>query len=286
MKVLQEETLLFLAKLICGENSPIERTGWEIFHFFRRAGLKCSDPDDSPGTDWTRDRLREFNGQDQKLEKVILRLANPAVYHGSLDETFQVISSLNKIFESEELLVELNEEQKPRLVERGSGLTAGKSSAWVPLTIRQNPAPQKSHYVLDLLDKRLEEARRCVHAGAFVAALTLLGNLLEEFLLTLAESAADSWTDGPNAPKNTAGNPKPVREWDLRELVLAAREKGFIHVDPARLDPLLLNYHSLFHPGARPGAYATPDVNICMASLEAVKDMLQECTSWFQREDS
>jgi len=286
MKVLQEASLVFIAKLICGQDSPIERTRWEIFHFFRRAGLTCSDPDDSPGTDWTLDRLREFNGQDRKMEKVILRLANPTVYHGSLDETFQVISSLNKIFESEGLLVELNEEQKPRLVERGSGLAAGKSSAWVPLIIRKNPAPQKSHYVLDLLDKRLEEARRCIHAGAFVAALTLLGNLLEEFLLTLAETEPGSWSDTKDGPKNSKGDPKPIRDWDLRELVLVAREKGFVHGDPARLDPLFLNYHSLFHPGVRPGALATPNVNICMASLEVVQGMLQECTSWFQREDS
>jgi hypothetical protein len=264
----------------------VERKGWEIFHFFRRAGLKSADPDDSPDADWTRDRLREFNGKDRHMEKIILRLANPTVYHGSLDETFRVISSLNRILEPERVLVELGEDRKPRLVDRGSGLPVGKSSAWVPLTIRQKPAPQKSHYLLNLLDQRLDEARRCVHAGAFVAALTLLGNLLEEFLVALAESETEHWTDRPNAPKNSVGDPKPIGEWSLKDLILTAREKGFIHVDPARLDPLLLDYRSLFHPGVRPGALGTPDINICMTSLEAVQTILQDLSSWFHREDS
>ena len=108
MKQLDPSTLEAIADLICGDNGPYYRTGSMLPIFFRNAGLRCPSHDGSTRKWWTLDRLREYNADPQKMEKVIQRLADPKEYKGDFEITNEVMKRLNKILSIEGLRVELD----------------------------------------------------------------------------------------------------------------------------------------------------------------------------------
>ncbi|MCD4784025.1 MAG: serine/threonine protein kinase [Candidatus Eremiobacteraeota bacterium] len=109
MEPLDQRTLEVLADMICHDGGYSDYGQvHEISKFFRAAGIECPDsPESIIKSSWALKRLEEFNKDSSKIQKVILRLANPKEYQGDYKALDNSIIRLNKILAAEGMKVAL-----------------------------------------------------------------------------------------------------------------------------------------------------------------------------------
>lgn len=111
MEYFDTKTLNKIAAVICGDdlkskycvdddNCPFYRRGSELSEFFQNAGLECEPHDGSTRKTWTLERLKEYNEDSSKIQKILLRLASPLEYSDK-NSTETVIKELNNILFAE-----------------------------------------------------------------------------------------------------------------------------------------------------------------------------------------
>ena len=212
--------LKLLAELICGSGgdsgngyeSPEQyRTMSEIRRLFQRAGL-VPQGQSSTRKWFVLESLQSINGANS-LERLLLRLASPKENRGDANVTQKMLSRLNDILHVEGLEVELLG-VAPVLRERNPSVTVPKS--------RESPVavlPDFHRLVQDdslarILSFRWQEAQRCVQAGAYLAAVVMMGSILEGILLHRFENDLEVANRASSSPKNQRiGKAKPINEW-------------------------------------------------------------------------
>lgn len=248
MKRLDDSTLERIAETICGSGPDYAvpgpyRSKSEIYRFFRRAGVE---PQGQSSTrKWfVLESLQVLNQESSgnrfpaSLEKVLMRLASPQEYGGDAGTIQTVIENLNQILLVEGLELTLVGVQ-PRLQEKSPGFASPK-----PTRPRRDPPPNFDQLVGEprlakILSFRWEEAQRCVEAGAHLAAVVMMGSILEGVLLYRAESNLATVNQAKAAPKDRTGSPKPLHEWALSQLIDVAHEVGWLQGDVKRFSHAL-----------------------------------------------
>ncbi len=107
MKSLDDNTLMAIVDLICGDDGPYYRQGWKLPLFFRAAGLDCTDHDGSTRRYWALARLEDFNREPDNTAKVLMRIADPKEYADKPEVILEVLTRLNRILAMEGLNVEI-----------------------------------------------------------------------------------------------------------------------------------------------------------------------------------
>jgi len=102
---LHRKTLRALAELICGNDGPVYRRGYELSRFFSEADLACPEHDGSPRAAWTEARLQEYNCDPDQIAKVIEQLADPREYGEDSALAHEALEKLNQILRFEDLRV-------------------------------------------------------------------------------------------------------------------------------------------------------------------------------------
>jgi hypothetical protein len=78
-----------------------------------------------------------------------------------------------------------------------------------------------------------QEAKRCEKAKAYLAGCVMLGSALETFLMLMVNLFEDEASQTGKIPMRR-GQPKPLLEWNLAELLGVAKAANWL---PAALDP-------------------------------------------------
>ena len=152
------------------------------------------------------------------------------------------ISSLKQV---EQLLGQL---QADRIVE-----LASHSSAAVGLTA--DAAPSFSPLISDLkmqtiLINRWKECVTCVDAGAPLAAIVMMGGLLEGLLLAKINQLTDKSMvfKAVSAPKDKTGNALKLNEWGLKNYMDVAQELRWISKTAKDIGEVVRDYRNYIHP--------------------------------------
>lgn len=103
-------------------------------------------------------------------------------------------------------------------------------------------------WIAALLQRRLDEARTCYANSAHVAAIIMLGSLLEGVLLTVIEER--------DASRLRGKNPDCI---GLKALIDICHEAGWFGVDVERFSQALREYRNFVHPRAKFREAHTPD---------------------------
>jgi hypothetical protein len=101
------------------------------------------------------------------------------------------------------------------------------------------------------LARRWTECNVCVSAGAPLAAVVMMGGLLEALLLARvnAEPNKASIFTAKAAPKDkNTGKALPLKEWMLRAYIDVAHELGWISQSAKDLGEVLRDYRNYIHP--------------------------------------
>jgi len=285
VKRLDEQTLDALAELVCGDDGPLYRKGWELPNFFRRAGLHCPDHDGSTRKWWTLDRLREFNQHPQSIERVLLRLADPREYKGDAEAAKTALTELNKLLAIEGFEIELSG-VNPRLIERKPGLVKDAKKAFVPLEPPDFAVLTNDDSLGSILHERWIEVQKCVDANAHVAALVMMGSLLEGALLAVVHANPAKSNRSKSSPKDKNGKPKPFHEWMLSALIDVAHECGWIQADVKAFSHALRDYRNMVHPWHQRAMRMTPDKDTCAICWEVVRAAVNDLAERQKRKRS
>lgn len=130
-----------------------------------------------------------------------------------------------------------------------------------------------------ILQARWLEAQKCQNAGAHLAAVILMGSILEGLLLAAATENRPACYRASQAPKRKDGSVPPVEEWKLTHLINIAVELGWLKTDRGRFGHALRESRNVVHPWEHMTTKADYDEATCKACWHvlnaSVEDLLQ-----------
>ncbi|MFK0192031.1 hypothetical protein [Kitasatospora sp. NPDC090308] len=257
---LDENTVAELARVVTGDDDLYYRKGYEIEGFLRRAGWQ-----DVPAYDgqyrreWALELLMERRDRPDEIEKVLLRLADAREYLDEPELLTEVIAAINSFLVHEGLRLE-SRGSGPRLLVCDPALAHPSEYGATELKAAMTDIVRDPAMVL-LLQRRLDEARTCYAHGAHVAAIVMLGSLMEGVLLqTVVER--DRTLLGNTAPRN-------VR---FETLIDLCHKAGWIDGDAQKFSHVLRHYRNFVHPDQESREAHRPDrdtLGICWQVVNA-----------------
>ncbi len=101
-----------------------------------------------------------------------------------------------------------------------------------------------------ILASRWNECIICVENNAPLAAIVMMGGLLETLLLSKINSLASPTPVyiAKLAPKNPQGKTLPLKEWGLRNYIEVGHELKWITQTEKDLGAVLMDYRNYIHP--------------------------------------
>ena len=276
MKSIDDRTLEAMAELICGSGhgsgggygSPGPyRSMPEIGRFFDRAGVHPQG--ESSTRKWfVLESLQNVIGTDD-FEKVVLRLASPKEYSGDSDVTQRVIDHLNRVLQVEGVEIVLVGVE-PQLRERDASMATPQSNE------TQIEDPPDFHQLVndgslaEVLSFRWQEAQRCVQGEAYLAAVVMMGSILEGVLLHRLENDIQAGYQAKSSPKER-GKPRPINQWGLSALIDVAHELRWLQGDVKRFSHALRESRNLVHPYMQRLQQDKPDRDTCSICWQVVR---------------
>lgn len=130
--------------------------------------------------------------------------------------------------------------------------------------------------VAKIIQDRLDEARVCLRAGAYLSPIILWGSILEVVLLATAQKEKTKFYSSPSSPKKKDGGAKPLHEWSLMELINVASNVGLLKTDARDFSQVLRNFRNYIHPAKQAASDFTPDVHTAKLCLDAFKTALAD----------
>ncbi|WP_148205069.1 hypothetical protein [Candidatus Methylacidiphilum infernorum] len=274
---------------------------WDIGTLHSLAGIICSIED--PGPLWVmtikrhsnadRDALQEWICQTLltasqfpgNIENTILSLADPRGYGGDPKKVEEVVTKLNKMLIVEGYEIKLDG-IKPQLIDREPGLIKDPEN---PLGFLDPPdfTPLTNDQLLrDILHERWIEVRKCVDSGAYVAALVMMGSLLEGVLLAVAEANPEEANRSSASPKDRKGQPKDFCDWTLNDLINVAHKRGWIRKHVNDFSRILREYRNIVHPKKQREMEMQPDKDTCTICWGVVRAAVNNVVDWQKKNRS
>ena len=129
-----------------------------------------------------------------------------------------------------------------------------------------------------IIQSRWLEAQRCQHSGAFLAAVIIMGSILEALLLARCSMSPSEAYQSPAAPKDrTSAKAVALHEWSLSVLIDVSVSKAWLKTDRGGFSHALRQSRNIVHPyeQARSGAnFDEATCKMCWHVLNASVDDL------------
>ena len=281
---MDESTLDKIAEIICGNGPqyPIYRSSSQLTAFFSRAGLPRFVHDGSTRQRWVLDCLKGCTREE--LAGVLKRLASPREYGGDKEQITQALKTINEATYVEGFRVKLV----------GIEPTFEKVDVSYDTPQEQEelkPQPPPDFLALNLepgigeiLSERWVEAQRCVDARAYLAAIIIMGSLLEGLLLGICQrnpAIANACSCSPKDLKT--GKVKHFAEWSLAEMIDVAHNVGWLGLDVKRFSHALRSFRNLVHPYEQMATKANPDEDTSKISWLVVQAAVNDLANALKR---
>ncbi len=127
-------------------------------------------------------------------------------------------------------------------------------------------------HVADIIDGRLNEARKALSAGAHLSVIFLCGSVLEGVLVGAAQKEPERFNRSKVAPCKDDGKVKPFHEWSLAQFIDIACDIGLLKPDVKKFSHGLRDFRNYIHPYEQMLSGFTPDehtAKLCFQTLKA-----------------
>lgn len=115
-----------------------------------------------------------------------------------------------------------------------------------------------------IIQARWLEAQRCQHAGAFLAAVIIMGSILEGLLLARCSSSPTEAYQSNAAPKDRkSGNAIAIPDWTLSALIDVSVSKAWLKTDRGGFSHALRQSRNIVHPYQQAVSGANFDEGTC-----------------------
>ena len=279
---LDAKTLESLADLICGDNGPLYRKGYELPKFFQAAGLNCLNHDGSTRKWWTLERLKEYNAQPTEIQKIIARLSDTKEYPGNSDALKQTMKRLNQIVAPEGLKVELNG-VTPKIVKIQPNIPQGEEKRVYAVSTPPFDAIIDDPALNVILKKRWKEVVACTESGAYLASIVMMGSILEGLFLAMVTKHPAEANQACSAPKNKEGKVKTFGEWKLAEFINVAHDLEWIQRDAKDFSQVLRDFRNLIHPWEQKMRGDDPDEDTAKICVQVVQAAINDLEAFIKK---
>lgn len=123
----------------------------------------------------------------------------------------------------------------------------------------------------DVLSRRWIDAQKCRHSKCYLAAIILMGSVLEGLLLARVSMDPPSAYRSSRAPKDKTGKQIPYHDWNLSTLIDVAVEVGWLKMDRGKFGHALRESRNIVHPWAEVATNSDFDEATCATSWEVLK---------------
>jgi len=136
----------------------------------------------------------------------------------------------------------------------------------------------------EILEKRWLEIQKCLDSDAYLAAIILMGSLLEGMLLSVVTRNPKQANQAAGAPKDAKiGKVKPFGKWTLSDLINVAHECGWLQRDVKDFSHELRDYRNMVHPWHQRAKNFHPDDDTCKICWDVVRAAIADLTSALMR---
>ncbi len=169
----------------------------------------------------------------------------------------------------------------------GQQLTSQKTNG---ISAMKDPVPNfhslsSNSRLVEILTERWNEAQKCVAEELYVAAIIMIGSLLEGVLYAKIKSNWASAKQSSRAPTDSKRSVKKLSRWKLSEMIDVAHDCQWIQkhaVDFSGTLHILRDYRNIVHPRKQLKSGITPDVDTCAMAWPvvraAINDLIRSCS--------
>ena len=129
--------------------------------------------------------------------------------------------------------------------------------------------------VSEIIQERLNEAQKCLAAGAFLATIFQCGSVLEAVLLGAAQHESERFNRSRSSPKRD-GKVKPFHTWSLAEFINVAHEIGLLKPDVQKFSHGLRDFRNYIHPYQQLASRFRPDKHTARVCVQVLKAALAD----------
>lgn len=276
--ILSNKTLEKLTSIINGDGTDDYRKGYQLVNFFNDLGFNDTYGSGFPARwSYTNEKLQTINGTPE-LDKCIKK-------------TFAVVDFIGRIKYLDDLIADFNQYlafDKWKLIRANEVITFKRLDKVVieetkdVLSSDEDEFMKRSFNInIDLLglessvnsiiSNRLTEVETCIKSGAPLAAVIMMGSILEGILLGLASSYPRQFNQTHCAPKDPGGNVKKFQDWTLNNFIEASFEIGLIKQDVKKFSHVVRDFRNYIHPYSQLASKFSPDEQTALICLQVLK---------------
>ena len=277
---LSNKTLEKLRIIINGDGTPDYRSGPKLVEFFNELGFNDTYGQGFPSR-WiyTDDKLKRIN-RTPELDKCI-------------PNTFAVINFIGRIPELDDLIADFNQYlafDKWKVIRENDVITFKRLDKVVidsdvqPSAIIKEEDFLKQTFdvnvdllrlnidVTEIIKMRLQEVESCIKSQAPLAAVILIGSILEGILLGIASAFPQLFNQVQCAPKEKDSvKNKKFQDWKLANLIDAAAEVGILKQDVKKFSHVVRDFRNYIHPYQQLVSKFSPDKHTALICLQVLK---------------
>jgi len=273
--ILQKKTLEKLRNLINEETEY--RSGPKLVQFFNELGFNDTYGQGFPSR-WmyTDEKLSELNGTPE-LDKCIKNLFAPVNYIGRIKDLDNFIKEFNQYLAFDGWKVIRNGKEivfkKANEKDLEETLTPTNEEDFLKIEIEEISIDKIGidNTVIEVLNSRLEEIKKCLSLKAPLAVIFLCGSTLEGILLGMALKYPKEFNQSSSSPKNSDNKVKRFHEWTLNDFINVAYELGFLKEDVKKFSHSLRDFRNYIHPFQQVSSRFSPDEHTARISWQVLR---------------
>lgn len=279
--ILNDTTLESLRNFI--NEKTVYRSGPELVKFFNSLGFNDTYHSGFPSRwQYTDEKLRKINGTP-KIEKCIQMVFAPQNFIGDYKRLDQLINEFNQYLAFDDWKV-LRDGKDIKFTE------ADQIDFTYPSELDNEKLFLEKEFgeihleklgldndITNILLLRIEEIKNCMTAHAPLAAIILLGSVLEGILLGIAKQMPKQFNQSNSAPKNATSNAvKRFQEWSLANFIDVAYDLELINEDVKRYSQGLRDFRNYIHPDVQLISKFNPDDETAKISFQVLKAAISQ----------
>ena len=273
--ILQKKTLEKLRNLINEETGY--RSGPKLVQFFNELGFNDTYGQGFPSR-WmyTDEKLSELNGTPE-LDKCIKNLFAPVNYIGRIKDLDNFIKEFNQYLAFDGWKVIRNGKEivfkKANEKDLEETLAPTNEEDFLKIEIEEISIDKIGidNTVIEVLNSRLEEIKKCLSLKAPLAVIFLCGSTLEGILLGMALKYPKEFNQSSSSPKNSYNKVKQFHEWTLNDFINVAYELGFLKEDVKKFSHSLRDFRNYIHPFQQVSSRFSPDEHTARISWQVLR---------------
>lgn len=285
---LSKKTLEKLREVINGDGTDHYRSGPMLVSFFNEIGFNDVYAQGFPSRwAYTEDKLQKINGTPE-LDKCI-RMAFAVIdFVGKIDELDSLIADFNQYMAFDKWSVIRDNERiifkkvDKIIINGGSKQSELKEDDFLKLTFDINvDALMLEPDVAAIIKSRIEEADTCIRNSASLAAIFLIGSVLEGILLGTASAYPQIFNSAQCSPKDKdSGKVRRFPDWTLNNYIDVAAEVGVLNQDVKKFSHVVRDFRNYIHPYQQMSSHFTPDKQTALICFQVLKAAIYQISAF------